>query len=231
MRIKGIHGVSLIDYSGHVASVLFTGGCSFACPFCQNPELVTGLDRLPDVATDDALEFLTRRRNFIDAVVFSGGEPTMHPGLPAFASRVKDLGLRVKVDTNGYHPAALRRLIEIEAVDYVAMDIKTSLPRYPEAAGKLVDLSKIDESISLLLESGRDGEFRTTVVPGLVERDDLRAIAERIRGAKRYALQQFETRTLLDPTLAELSPLAPDVLRQWAEIARPYVGEVLVRGV
>ena len=231
MRIKGIHGVSLIDYPGHIATVIFTGGCSFACPFCQNSDLVQNPERLADLSDEEAFAFLARRRTFIDAVVISGGEPTLNPDLPAFARQVKDFGLSVKLDTNGYHPAALRRLIENGVVDYVSMDVKTSLPRYPEAAGKFVDLAKIDESIDLLLAADLDGEFRTTVVPGLVEQDDILAIVRRIRGARRYALQQFETKNLLDPSLAALAPLSPDVLRRWAELARPFVAEVVVRGV
>lgn len=231
LHIKGLQGISLLDYPGHVSTIVFFGGCNFQCPYCQNPGLVKGYDEIPDIDQQDAFAFIEKRRHFIDAVVLSGGEPTLQASLPHFARSIKDLGLMVKLDTNGYHPGNLKKFIDEGAVDYIAMDFKTSLSRYPEAAGKLVDIAKIDQSIELLLTSGVDFEFRTTAVPGLVEQDDILSIAKRIKGAPHFALQQFHKMNLLDESYMEREPHSPDTLRQWMELARPFVDEVIIRGI
>ena len=199
MQIKGWVRSSLIDYPGRIATVLFTGGCNFRCPYCQNAELVLRPESLPEIAPGEILQFLTKRRGLIDGVVITGGEPTLQEGLGGFLRKVEKLGLAAKLDTNGYQPQALRDLLELGVLDYVAMDIKASLTKYPTAAGVPVEVQCIEDSVKLIMSSGIDYEFRTTVVPGIVVREDVEEVAKLIAGAKRYVLQQFRPRRTIDP--------------------------------
>jgi pyruvate formate lyase activating enzyme len=220
--------LSLSDHDGHVAAVVFTSGCNFRCPFCHNADLV-----LPERATsgprvpvDEVLDELRDRRDFLDSVVVSGGEPTLQPGLQEFLAAVRAVGLRVKLDTNGSRPDVLRPLFEGNLVDYVAMDIKAPPARYAEFAGVPVDLVRIEESIRLIRSMASDYEFRTTVAPGLAAQD-LRAVADWISGAKRYILQPFRVpseKGLLDPAWSDREALSSHALRDiWVSVA-PLVG-------
>ena len=198
MEFRGWHKTSLIEYPDTIATVVFTAGCNFRCRFCHNPELVLNNQQLPAVPQRAVLEFLAERRGLYQALVVSGGEPTLHDDLPAFLSEVKRVGLLTGIETNGTNPEMLGRLIDTRTIDYVAMDIKTvpTYEAYPEVTRvddpSLVD--RVNASIQLLLSASVVSEFRTTLVDRLHSQQVVRDIAQRIEGAKRYVLQQFVPR-------------------------------------
>jgi pyruvate formate lyase activating enzyme len=230
MQIRGWVRTSLIDYPGRIATVVFTGGCDFRCPYCQNSELVLHPESLPEIDPAEILQFLTRRRGLIDGVVITGGEPTLQKGLEDFLREAKDLGLAIKLDTNGYRPQVLRELLE-ESVDYVAMDVKASPAKYSLAAGVPVDVRRIEESVRLILSSGIDHEFRTTVVPGIVAPEDVEEMVRLIAGAGKYILQQFRPKGTLDPRFREIAPYPAQTLLEMAQAAERWIEEVEVRGL
>lgn len=197
MRIGGLQKCSLIDYPGKICAIVFTVGCNFRCPFCHNPELV---DETADLMSeDDILAFLERRKNLLDAVTITGGEPTMHSDLLLFMRKLKGMGYLVKLDSNGTNPEVLSTVIDEKLADYIAMDIKSPLEKYGETVARPVDTVKIKESITFIMESGIDYEFRTTVVKSLLSPEDIHGIGEAIRGAKRYFLQKFVPTKTLNP--------------------------------
>jgi pyruvate formate lyase activating enzyme len=216
--------LSLSDHEGHVAAVVFVRGCNFRCPFCHNPDLVLPEREVegPRLLVADVVERLHDRCGFLDSVVISGGEPTLQPDLADFLAEARSLGLRVKLDTNGSRPDVLADLLERRLVDYVAMDVKAPLPRYAEFCGVRADVGAIERSIGCIRQSAPDYEFRTTVAPGLAG-EDLRTIAEWVRGAKSYVLQAFRVpaeKSLLDPTWAERQALSRAELNEcWTQIA------------
>jgi len=224
--IAGIQPTTLVDYPGLVAAVVFTAGCGFRCPFCHNPELVLP-ERVrsgPTVDEASVLATLAERSGFLDGVVITGGEPTLHRGLARFAERIKDLGLRVKLDTNGTRPDVLDRLFDRGLLDYVAMDIKAPPDLYERYAGVRVDLAAIEASIERIVRRAPEHEFRTTVAPGLSV-DDIERTAEWLnsQGARRYALQRFrvpDDKGLVDASWEGRSGLdADDLQRAWERIA------------
>ena len=191
MVIHGIQKLTLVDNPGKCACILFSGACNFRCPFCQNGSLVLHPENEPVIDDDEIFSFLTKRRKMLEGVVVTGGEPTINKDLIPFLSRLKALGYSVKLDTNGYLPEVLKAAVESGNVDYVAMDIKTSLDEYSRLSGVETDTSRIEESIDYLLSGKVDYEFRTTVVNPLHKRENFEKIGKRIRGAKRYFLQSF----------------------------------------
>lgn len=208
MTFAGWQRLSLIDYPGKVAAVVFTAGCNLRCPFCHNPELVTGTPA-EAFTEDEVLVHLHARRGKLDGLVVTGGEPLLHAGLPAFLNRVKEAGFLVKLDTNGTLPGALAPVLDERLVDFVAMDIKAPPSKYAQLAGTAVDPAAIRESIRLIRAAGIDHIFRTTAVRPLLEAEDLREIAAWIVDPAHYRLQPFVRGTILDPDLPE-SP-------QWSE--------------
>ena len=201
------------------------------CPNCHNRDLVLYPHDLPDIPELALWSFLEKRRGLLDGVVVSGGEPTLQADLAVFCERVHALGFLVKLDTNGCRPDVLQDLMNNHLVDYVAMDVKAPGSKYNLAAGVHIDVQLVQRSIDLLLGGGGEYEFRTTVVPGILDQDDIVAIARWIGGARRYAVQQFVPRNTLDPALLALTPYLPEQIRDMADLARQFVGEVLVRGV
>ncbi|MBN1954631.1 MAG: anaerobic ribonucleoside-triphosphate reductase activating protein [Anaerolineae bacterium] len=232
MKIKGWVRTSLIDYPGHIATVLFTAGCNFLCPMCHNSELVLRPDQLPDLPQQELWSFLSRRAGLVDGVVITGGEPTLDPDLPSFLRQLRTAGFPVKLDTNGYRPQVLAVLLEEGLVDYVAMDVKAPPDKYPLLAGREnVDCTRLQRSIDLLQDSAISCEFRTTVIPGWLDEEDVEAIARWIAGARSYVLQQFRPQNTLDPALAALSPYPLERLEGMAARAAQWVEGVTVRGV
>jgi len=231
--ICGVQGVSVIDYPGRIAAVLFLGGCNFRCPFCQNGDLVLRPQELPCRSEDDVIGSLLRRRSLLDGVVVTGGEPLIHgDDLPALLRRLRDAGFAVKLDTNGYEVDVLRETLASGLVDYVAMDVKTSLAKYPEAAGRILDTGRIASAVDIIKASGLPHEFRTTCVPGLVEREDVVAAATMLGPRERYCLQQFRPGdAVLDPVWKDVRPYTPSVLRSFADAASGLVASVALRGV
>ena len=191
MKIGGFQKVSLLDYPGEIGSVVFCQGCNFRCPYCHNPELVDPELFTQCLSEESILSFLSKRIGKLDAVTVTGGEPTIQKDLPLFLKRLKDLGYLVKIDTNGSMPGMLAQLIENKWVDYIAMDIKGPLEKYGEITGVPAAPGDIAESIRLILSSGLDHEFRTTVVETLLTEEDLLAVGGLIPEARRYAIQPF----------------------------------------
>lgn len=231
MRICGLQKLALVDYPGKLAATVFTGGCNLRCPFCHNALLVTGLGENPERHTpEEILAFLKTRRGLLDGVVLSGGEPLMQPGTADFLRQVKDLGFAVKLDTNGFYPEALRELLEAGTLDYVAMDIKNCLPKYPMTCGlPQLDTTPLEKSVELLRRSSVPFEFRTTLVRELHTEADLLAIAHWLEGSPRYCLQLFvDSGGLIG---SGLSAFTPEEMQAFAQRLRPFFGEVPVRGV
>lgn len=176
MRIGGIQKLSLIDYSGHLSAVVFTQGCNLRCPYCHNPELVLPQCFGARVSEDEIFSFLATRVGKLQAVVVTGGEPTLHADLPEFLAAIKRMGFKTKLDTNGTRPEALQSLFDEKLIDFVAMDIKAPLARYHELSGCRVDVLAIRQSLELILSAPVQHQFRTTVDPKRLSKQDCKDI-------------------------------------------------------
>jgi len=229
--IKGFQGTSLLDFPGKIASLVFFSGCNLSCPFCHNPDLLFGADRLPDIPLDELLGDLRRRRNFIDGVVVTGGEPTLAPELEPLLRQVKDLGLLVKIDTNGLAPQVLEKLICHGLIDFVALDLKTAPERYGELHDRPISLAGLERSIALLKSAEVAYEVRSTCVPGFIAEQDIHHLGERVKGAGRWVLQQFAPGHALSETCRGLMPYPAAKIRQLGKIAAEYVETVAFRGL
>lgn len=231
MKVKGFQGTSLLDFPGRVASLLFFGGCNLTCPFCHNPSLVLDPEQYPDYPREVVLDELKSRIPFIDGVVISGGEPTIYPDCLGLLQEIKNLGLAVKLDTNGLKPDLLQKAIERELVDYLAFDLKTAPGRYGELHDSPVDLQALQRSIQLLLADRVEYEFRTTCVPGFVDAAAVEMMGTAVQGARRWVFQQFMPEHSLDGKLRESDPYAAETIRSFAEIGGRYVQDVSIRGI
>ena len=231
MILTGLQKLTLLDYPGAVACTIFTGGCNCRCPFCHNSSLVLP-DRIESRLTEeDALQFLQKRKGLLDGVAISGGEPLLQPDLADFLRRIKDLGYKIKMDTNGFFPDRLRKVVEEGLADRIAMDVKNAPDRYPETVGLAnPDMGAVTASKEYLLAFGGDCEFRTTVVRGLHRREDIAEAARWIAGAREYYLQQYVDSG--DILQAEgLEAYTPEQMEQFRIAAARYVPSVQLRGV
>ena len=228
MVIHGIQKLTLVDFPGHPASILFSGNCNFRCPFCQNAPLVLDSEDEPVLDNDEIFSFLNKRKKMLEGVVVTGGEPTINKDLIPFLSSLKDLGYLVKLDTNGYMPDVLRKAVESGSVDYVAMDIKTSLDEYPKLCGvEDIDVSRIKESIDFLMTGAVDYEFRTTVVEPLHHKENFEKIGEMTKNCQRYFLQSFvDSGNIIGKNC--FSP-SPEQLQNYLEILSSYIKNVSIR--
>ena len=190
MRIGGLQKFSLIDYPGKVACIIFTQGCNFRCGYCHNPELVIPEQFCPAISEEQVFEFLRSRQDYLQGVVVSGGEPTIQGDLITFLDKIKQLGYLIKLDTNGSQPYRLKLLIHLRLINYIAMDVKATLDRYEEIIDAPIDVERIKESIDLIINSGIQHEFRTTIVKSFCSNDDLCEIRRMIQGSQRYHLQK-----------------------------------------
>jgi len=224
MKFSGLQKISLIDYPDKVASVLFTPGCNLRCPFCHNWRIVTE-PKPPFLHEAKALEILGGRKKYIDAVVVTGGEPTMHKELPRFLAKLKALGFLVKLDTNGFYPDVLEECLA--SVDYVAMDVKTCLNKYKLLGAK--DTAGLLRSVEILKTGKVTYEFRTTTVPDIVTAEDVTCIGELVKGASTHALQQFVPRDTLDKRFECLKPYSSETIEDFASTMKNYVEKTLLR--
>lgn len=230
MKICGLQKTTLLDFPGHVAATIFTGGCNFRCPFCHNSGLLPAWT--PEVySEEDILSILKKRRGVLEGVCITGGEPTLQPDLEDFIRKIRSLGFLVKLDTNGYRPALLKELCRKGLLDYVAMDIKAGPKHYPQATGVPgLKLELIEESIRFLLEGSIPFEFRTTAVRGLHTQEDFRQIGPWIAGCPRYFIQNFaDNGEVLFPEAFE--GFDKGELEGFARIVHPFVGEAKLRGI
>ena len=225
----GLQRLSLIDYPGKLCATIFTAGCNFRCPYCYNEDIVLDYPAMPKVPEDKIIEFLHPRLGFLDGVCVTGGEPTIHRELPKFLGRLKSIGSLVKLDTNGSRPKALAYVMEKGLVNYIALDVKVPLDRYEETVRYRVKPEGLKETIKLIRRSGVDHEFRTTVVPGLLDGDDLEEIAMTLAGSKRYVLQQFRPGKTLCPDFKDVKPYSEAEMRQFRDRVAPYFAETRLR--
>ncbi|MBU0928672.1 MAG: anaerobic ribonucleoside-triphosphate reductase activating protein [Spirochaetes bacterium] len=228
--LLGIQKTSLVDYPGRVSAVLFTAGCGLRCPYCHNPDLVSpsGAEG-PLASIDEALAFLETRKAVLSGVVISGGEPTMHDGLPELASAIRGLGLAVKLDTNGTRPDRIAPV----AADYVAMDLKTAPRRYPELwPGAPPDAAEIiARGVAAVRASGADYEFRITCAPGVFAEADARAVAELLEPGDAVFLQRYRPGRVLDAAWAAgVSPYTEARLEGLLAIVREAAPRARLRG-
>ena len=234
MNFAGMINQSLLDYPGEIATVLFTRGCNFACPFCHNGHLLLNFskDQRDEIELEKIMAFLEDRKGFIDAVVISGGEPTLYPELPETIRQIKGRGFLLKLDTNGTNSDMLSYLLQEKLLDYVAMDIKAPLEfkKYQAASGRLTnaDFFNVRASVNLLMQADIKVEFRTTVVQELHSYEDIEAIARHITGAQLYSLQQFNPSNTLEPSFGSCLPYDKEQMEKLASLCAPYVKEVRV---
>lgn len=237
MKVGGLQKFSLIDYPGKIAAIVFTQGCNFRCPYCYNPELVDPARFSEPLDEKEIFSFLEKRRGRLDGVVITGGEPTLQPDLLEFIRLVRDLGYCVKLDTNGSNPEILQTLIGQGVLDYIAMDIKAPLTakkgeeegRYASVTRSFVKDDDIRRSINLILSSGIDHEFRTTVTTGCLQRGDYLKMGKAVKGARKYALQKFVPAKVLDEDLLNSRPPSDEDLEALRRALGKYVREVVVR--
>jgi len=235
MEIKGFVGISLSDWDGKVSSVIFLPGCNMRCPFCYNKSLVLHPEKMPTIAREQIETYLETNRKWIDGVVITGGEPTIHEDLPFLCEKIKKIGFNVKVDTNGTTPAMIRRLIGKQIVDYVALDVKAPLTKekYSETCGVNTPsfIEKIRETIQMLLNAAVDYEFRTTVIPTLHQTEDIEIICQAIKGCKKYALQNFKSDAeTINPTYQNLRPFSKTQMENFLQVAKKIVFNTALRG-
>jgi pyruvate formate lyase activating enzyme len=224
MKFSGLQKISLIDYPNKVASVLYTPGCNLRCPFCHNWRIVVD-PKPPFLHEAAALKILESRKKYVDAVVVTGGEPTMHKELPKFLAKLKKRGFMVKLDTNGFYPDVLEECLPY--VDYVALDVKTSLEKYKQLGTK--DTAGLMRTVEILKTGKVPYEFRTTAVPEFVTAEDVKCIGEMVKGAKNHAFQQFVPQDTLDKKFEGIKPYAPETINEFAETMKKYAENVMLR--
>ncbi len=228
MEFGGLEKFTLVDYPGKVACVVYTIGCNFHCPYCHNPELVNETVETR-ISEDSFFEFLDTRKGMLDGVVITGGEPTMHDGLPEVIKKIKDRGFLVKLDSNGTRPEMLRDLIEKGVVDYIAMDIKSPFALYPQTVSMPVNIEAVRKSVELLMGSSIKYEFRTTFVKGILAKEDILQIGKEIKGAKRYFLQKFVSTKILNPQLKHKVSYSDAEMEEFKVMLNKYVDYCAIR--
>jgi pyruvate formate lyase activating enzyme len=224
MKFSGLQKTSLIDFPNRIASVLFTPGCNLRCPFCHNWRIVVE-PKPPFLNEEAAFRILESRKKYVNAVVVTGGEPTMHKEVPKFLRKLKEKGFAVKLDTNGFYPKVLEECLSY--VDYVALDVKTSLDKYERLGAK--DTSPLLQTIEILKTGKVEYEFRATVVPGFVDAEDITRIGEMVKDAKTFAFQQFIPEDTLDKGFKTLKPYPPEKIKNFAETMKGYADIIVLR--
>ncbi len=234
MLISGIQKFTMLDYPDKTACVIWTAGCNFRCGYCHNPEFVLPekLKELKNafIPKEAVFKFLETRKDKLDGVVISGGEPTIHRDLPELIREIKDMSFLVKLDSNGNNPEMLEKLFDEGILDFVAMDIKTCLSEYRSLVGELGDPEKIARSIEMIKSSGVDYEFRSTIIKETHDEQTLKEMAELVRGAKSYCLQQYRSGHTLSPAYASFTPYSEAEMNDISSrIFAPVVNTIEVR--
>src|SRR3989344_3195591 len=228
--IKGIQKTTLIDFPGKIACTIFMGGCNMRCGYCYNSDLVMKQDAVPTISNTEFLAFLEKRKKFLEGVCITGGEPTMQKDLPDLCAAIRKTGLAVKLDTNGTNPEMLQLLIEKKLLDYIAMDVKASLESYDRVCRTPINTENVKRSIEIIKKSGVDYEFRTTLVPDVINIDEMKKIGHLIAGARQYYLQQFRaSASTMDEKYNNMEPLDAEKIRELSRTIAPFVNTVGVR--
>ena len=230
MLINGFQKLTILDYPGKVACIVFTPGCNFRCPFCHNASLVTHIDKEAYIDVDEVLTYLKKRQGLLDGVVITGGEPLLQNGIEEFIAEIKSLGYAVKLDTNGSFPEKLISIVEKGLVDYVAMDIKNSKDKYGITIGvENFDITPIEKSVDFLKQGKVDYEFRTTIVKYFHTLEDIQDIVVWLKGTHKYFLQNFvDSGDLITDGLEPVSAL---LLKEMKEKATEFIPSVEIRGI
>jgi pyruvate formate lyase activating enzyme len=237
INIKGVQKFSMIDYPGKLSCVVFLNKCNMRCGYCHNPELVFSNDsggRFPNITPEEFFNFLDEKKSWLDGVCITGGEPTLHPGLLGFMKNIKDKGYTLKIDTNGSNPGIIQKIIDNRLADYVAMDVKNSIIKYPSTANTKVPMDNIISSIDIIREAGKkniiDYEFRTTILPRFIEESDIKSIGEMLKGSKKYVLQQFKPEeSLVDDNLRNDKTYNNSELEKFRNILKEKISDVEIR--
>ena len=230
MKIGGFQKTSLLDYPDRISAIVWTSGCNFRCPFCYNKNLALATAEL--FPEEEILSFLSKRKGLLEGVVISGGEPLLHDDIIDFVKKIKDLRLLVKIDTNGTFPERINELLQKQLVDYIAMDVKAPKNKYTQLTGVKTDLSKIEASIDLLKTKAPAYEFKTTFIPGLLTKEDIIEIAQWLKGADAYFLQQFKViKPLVSSNLETVIPYPRDYVHETLAAIKPFFKRCTVRGV
>ena len=229
MKIGGLQKVSLIDYPGLISAIIFLQGCNFKCSCCHNPELVDSELFQPCIKEKEVLDFLNMRRGKLDAVVITGGEPTIHDGLALFIKQIKKMGFAVKLDTNGSQPRVIKNLLDEKLLDFIAMDIKAPLEKYKDIVKTQVNPDSIKESIRLILKAKIPYEFRTTVVASQLEEKDILQIGKMIAGAKHYVLQKFVPVKVLEKKFLKEKSFSDEKLQKIKNHLEHQITSVTIR--
>ena len=231
MFFGGLQKTTLVDYPGKVAATVFTVGCNFRCPYCHNPELVLPdlIKKQPQISEEEIINFLSERQGLLEGLCVTGGEPTLHQDLINFLEKVKALGYSIKLDSNGSQPQVLKEIFHKKLIDYIAMDVKTIPQKYHLVTLNQVSTENILESINLIKESGIDYEFRTTVAPEIVTKEDIFQIVELIKPARAYFLQPFKGIKTLDPRFTQLKGISEEELKEIITQIKPFFKECALR--
>ena len=230
IKIAGLEPSSMLEREGYISAIVFLMGCNFKCPFCHNPELIK--DEKGEIVfypISELLKDLYKKKGWVDNVILTGGEPTLYSNLDEFIKEIKKMGFDVGIHTNGTNPDLLKKLIDEKLLSYIAMDIKSSEEKYAETVGlKKININKIKRSIELIKKAKDNSDivFRTTVVPGLVDMEDIKGIGELLKGAKVASLQQFRPMKCLDKKYEKLEPYNVQHLHKMADMLENYVEEV-----
>ena len=224
MKIGGLQKITLIDFPGKLACTVFLIGCNFRCPWCYSSELVLPkeIKKHPKISEKDFFAFLKKRKELLEGVVICGGEPTIQRGLPGFIKKIKRAGYVVKLDTNGSNPKMLKKLIDKKLIDYVAMDVKLPKEKYSNIFEKGVKVKDVEESVEILKNSKIGYEFRTTVIPTILEKEDVIKIAKWIKGAPKYYLQKFRPEKTVDPKFEKVKPYPEEYLLEIQKAISPF---------
>jgi pyruvate formate lyase activating enzyme len=230
MKIGGFQEISLLDYPDTISAIIWTIGCNFRCPYCYNKQLV--LNEIKNISEDKIFNFLEERKGKIEGVTITGGEPLLQKDIEIFIKKVKTLGYLVKIDTNGSFPKKLDKLINENLVDYIAMDIKAPKNKYNMLSGINTNIKKIEESVKIVRNKSDYYEFRTTIIPRFLEKNDIIEIAEWLRGAKKFYLQQFKSNPpLLSNDFEKVEPYLKEELNDILNTIKPYFEKCFLRGV
>ena len=230
MKIGGLRKTSLLDYPDTISAIIWTVGCDFRCPFCYNKDIVLGnVELIPE---EEVLSFLKKRFGMLEGLVITGGEPFMQKDIIQFCEKIKKIGYLIKIDTNGMYPKKLRELIIKKLVDYIAMDVKAPKKKYDTLTNVKTNIKKIEKSIEIIKNSTVDYEFRTTIVPTLLIKEDIIDIGKWLKGSKKFYLQQLKTDIpLISPKLTKAVPYAKEELIKILEDIKPYFETCEVRGI